>query len=53
MSSLVAHQLFRPAEGGGKEELYKQRGSPSGHIRAAAARAPSYSSHVTVNHRRP
>lgn len=44
MSSLFAHQLFRPAEGGGKEELYKQQGSPSGHIRAAAARVPS--SHI-------
>lgn len=41
MSTLAAHELFRPAEGGGKEELYKQRGSPSGRIRAAAARAPS------------
>lgn len=41
MSSLVAHQLFRPAEGGGNEELYKQQGSPSGYIRAAVARAPS------------
>lgn len=40
MSSLAAHQLFRPAEGGGGGELYKQQGPPSGHIRAAAARAP-------------